>query len=622
MNKDDLLKLKEHIKTFTREEQKLRDEYLRRIANGELQGPMVGYPSIDQPSLKHYDMEKYHADRQGENITYALLRQNADNLDGIALEYFYNKITYKEFFERIADLMKALKANGIGEGDVVTVCMPGIPEAMTCVYGIGGLGATGLYIAPYLDIKTMKSDISKDSSRILIIMDAFYEKFKDVFDEVIKTTSIEKVVYVPTLNSSPLRRIQKASKTPEGFISYNDFIKEGEGLDIPKIAPYKKDMPVAVVYSSGTTGVLKGITLSHDTFNNSAESYRAFGFDLSRGQLVYQAIPTWASTGLIADGTTALYYGCTLYQDPRFDPLIYSKNLGLHKINWGVATTELFAGLDEVRKQKLFKFKLKTNILDYRDLRNIYIGGTLSTEKNKQRLNEILKSVGCKEKAKRSYGNCENGSIVTAELNGIDHPANSVGYPIPGVIVMAVDEEGNELPYGERGELVVKTNCGMLDYYNRPDLSDKVFFDETKEFKHTGDIGYVMATGDVIYEGRGSDYSVVDGAKFYNFDIKNAILEHPYVYDAEVFINPNGDLCAHVQFYEGVNMNKDVELKLIQAMIHNRLKDIRAVPEYFKIRESFPMASSTKRDFVKIKSENDGFVYISNKDLIKTYTKH
>lgn len=624
MKKEDLIKLKQELLNLTEEEKQERIKYLKDIADGKLYGPAVGYPSIDMPQLRCYNIERYLEKHEKDTVIDALYQNNKDNLNGIALEYFLSKITYKEFFNRIESLMKSLHVNGVNEGDYVGVCLPGMPESMTCVYALGGLGAVGIYLAPYLDKETMLKDLTKKNTKLLIIMDDFYKKFKEVFDEVISKSKIEKVVIVPTLNSSPLGKLKKEEKYEGLFTSYNDFIKEGKNTPLPKFIDYKKDMPLAVVYSSGTTGVLKGIVLSHDTFNNSARSYYSFGFNLSKGQVIYQAIPTWASTGLIADGTSALYYGCTLYQDPRFDPIIYSKNLGKNKINWGIATTELFGGLENISKEKTFWLKLKMNLLNYKNLNNAYIGGTLSTQKNKNKLNDILQSIGCPCEIKRSYGNCENGSIVTAELNGINHPDNSVGIPIPGVKVMIIDENGVELPYNQRGEITVKTDCGMLDYFTREDLSKTIFFTNeagTEEYKHTGDIGYVTPTGDLIYEGRGSDYSIVDDLKIYNFDIKNAILEDDNVYDAEVFINPNGNLCAHIVFYNNPEYNLNTILQNIQYHIHNKFKDIRYVPEYFKIRESFPMGSSTKRDFKKLKSETDGFIYISKNYLTKQYTK-
>ena len=119
----------------------------------------TGYPSIDKPQLGVYKEEEYFSERPKENITEALFNNNKNNLDTIALEYFGNKITYKKFFERINDLTKSLSMYGVKKGDYVSICLAGIPEAMTSIYSLGYLGAVGIYLAPYLDIDTMISDI-------------------------------------------------------------------------------------------------------------------------------------------------------------------------------------------------------------------------------------------------------------------------------------------------------------------------------------------------------------------------------------------------------------------------------------------------------------------------------
>lgn len=611
MKKEFLEEYKEKLSKLSKEEQKLREKYLRGLALGEIQGPTSWYPSIDKPQLAVYKEEEYFSERPKETITQALFRNNADNLDTVALEYFGSKITYGKFFENIINLTKALSNYGVKKGDYVSICLAGIPEAMTSIYSNGYLGSAGIYLAPYLDTDTMISDIKKDNSKILFIMDMFYEQGKEKFDKVIEEANIEHVIIVPTLNSSKLGLLQKKKKydNPK-FETYNEFIKKGKDTPLPKMVEYKENMPAAVVYSSGTTGVLKGVLLSHDSFNNSAFSYKSFGFNLDKGQKVYQAIPVWSSTGLIADGATALYYGCTLYENPQFDPAVYSKNLGKHRINWGVATTELFNGLINLSKRKFVKTFVKLGLYDYSKLDNIYIGGTFSTPKDKKRLVEVLKQLGCNSRVNSSYGTCENGSIVTAELNNRDYPDYSVGMPIPGATVMAVDKDYNELQYGQRGELAVKTDCGMLDYYNRPDLHN-VFFKEKGTnaiYKHTGDIGYVLPNGVVIYEGRANDISVINNNEIYNFDIKRVMLDDDDVFDCEVFSKNDNELYANIIFYDNDKIDIDNKLTELQEKVLEKFNDTNYIPHNFKIRDSFPMASSTKRDYKKIKEENEGYI--------------
>ena len=604
MNKKSLFDYKEKIFNLSKEEHILREKYLRNLI-----GPQTGYPSIDKPQLSVYNEEKYFKKHEGKNITQVLFENNADNLNTVATRYFFTNIKYKKFFENIKNLVKAFDKNGIKKGSHVSVCLPGMPESMTTLYALGYMGAVGIFMAPYQDVDAMISDIKKDNSKILVIMDKFYESGKAKFDRVIEEAGIEKVVIVPTLNSSVLRVIEKKKKYNNPKITmYNDFVKEGKDNELPEMAKYEKDMPVAVVYSSGTTGVLKGIVLSHDSINNIAISYESFGFDLSRGQRLYQAIPAWSSTGLVAVGTIVFNYGATLDENPIFEPLVFSKNLGLNKDNWGIGTTELFQGLSQVKENKLYRFLNKIGIISYKKMHTVLIGGTFSTPNDKQKINEALEALGCPAKAKAAYGTCENGSTVTAELNGYDYPDYSIGHPIPGVSVMAIDENCNELQYGQRGELAVKTNCGMIDYYNRPDLN--IFFKDAGSFdtyKHTGDIGYVLPDGVVIYEGRKNDVSVVNGETLYNFDVKKAILDDKDVFDCEVFLNPKGNFCANIVLKDNT-IDYNAKIDQLQDDIYHRFNNKNYVPIDYIFLESFPMATSTKRDYKLIKSQSTGYI--------------
>ena len=614
MREEDLEKLKKWISDLSDDELKERDIYLRKLATGELQGPPVGYTSIDKTCLMHYDKEKFTMDLPKGIFYDSLRRRNKDNLSNIAFNYFFSNISYKKFFENTEALAKGLNSIGVNDGDYVGVCAVGIPESMYALCALSYLGAVGIFFPPYLDKESMLSDINCKNTKVLMVLDYFYKdpKYKDVFNDVIANSSIEKVIMIPLLNSSVLRVLQKKEKlSDEKFIYYNDFIKETSNEKMPNIVDYVPNKPLAVTYSSGSMGILKGVLLSNDAFVNSAESYTAFGFNLAPGQKFYHVIPPFTSTGLIANATNPLYYGSTLYQNPTFDPIVYSKNLGVHKLNWGIATTELFKGLNELTKSKKFMLLVKLGIIDYRQLNNAYIGGTVSTRNDREELNETLKKVGSKAKILSSYGTSENGSIVSAELpNAICtiSPEKSVGVPLPGVTVMAVDENHKELPTGSRGELAVHTNSGMIGYFNRPNLSEGFFVDGGKRFNLTHDIGYVTKEGFVIYSGRQKDVSTVNSTTFYNFDVKDAVFKNPYVSDCEILTNNDGLYCAHIVFSDK-NIDVDKELSNIQETIYETFNSDDYVPQYFKIRNSFPMAGSTKRDYPGLKDEKDGFIY-------------
>ena len=120
MTKEQLIELKEKLSKLSEEEKKQRDQYLRQLATGEIQGPPTGYASIDKPWLKYYPEHGITTDVPKVNAYDLIYNKMKGKQNYIALNYFGRKITYKEMFENIERVAKSLKANGIKKGDNIT----------------------------------------------------------------------------------------------------------------------------------------------------------------------------------------------------------------------------------------------------------------------------------------------------------------------------------------------------------------------------------------------------------------------------------------------------------------------------------------------------------------------
>lgn len=601
-------------------EQKLRDLYLRNLATGKIQGPPTQYPSINKRNLAFYDEFNPTFIPNPDNITKCLEENNKNRPNNIALEYGISKISFRNFINRKNQIVKSLIKNGIKENDYIAVCLPGIPESMYITYALGHLNVVGIFMPPYLDIDSMISDIKKNNCELLIILDKFLdnEQVYQKISKVIKESNIKKIVVVPALYSAFPEKISNLLITKKeygnNFIYWDKFLKEGKKEILPPISEYKKNQPAVVVYSSGSTGKLKGIKLSQDSLVLPPQTYKNLGIDLTPQQRFYQSIPLWSSTGLIALGTSPLYYGCTIYQNPDLQPEKFIKNIGKHHINWAVGTRDIFnAGIDSVKKNKKFNILQKIGYYQYKQLSNILIGGTLLTDKDKLRLSNDFRNLGSKVGVESSYGTCENAAIVTL-----------AGVPLPGVSISILDSNNHEMYYNQVGKIAIKSPFEMMDYYNRPDLAQNIYFyDEVGDrYLITGDIGYLTNDHKLVVLGRDSDFSTINEEKIHNFTISNIILKHQNVEDCEVFSKQNDDgtnyLCVHVVLK---NVGKEQEKNIlteIQKSIYAELNDINFVPEYFKIRNNFPIASSTKRDYNQLKNENDGYYYITS-DYLKKY---
>lgn len=570
-----------------------------------------GYPTIDKPWYVNYNENELEKEIQKKTVFQEVYDNNIKFQNDLALEYFGSKINYSTFFKNIEMTAKAFKEYGIKKGDFVTICAAGIPETVYSFYALSKIGAVANMIAPHFEKKDLIARISDCESDTLIIMDEFYPELK----EAIKGSRIKNIIVLPTLNSSMLRFITKTYKIDSfsNELYWNQFIKDGRKQKETETISYEKDLPLTMVYSSGTTGASKGILLSNDSFQNSIQSYPASGVDISRGQKFYQIIPPWYSTGLSTSIHLPLSYGTSVFMDPRFERDIFVKNIIKAKPNYCVAPTSMYEGfLDE----KLVGNK-NLSFFNYP-----FEGGEPLSNEVASKIEKVFKEHGSNAQLRVAYGQCECGAAITTQTQKAENTRGSVGIPLPGVTIGIFDEQFNELKYYERGQILANTPCSMIGYYKNEEATKEYFYIDKNGIKWncTGDIGYIDEKGNLFVQGRATDYSIIDNEKIYNFDIENILMELDEIKMCDVLeFDNNGtkELAAHIIFTDKVQKAIEenpeyLEEKLfeIKQYIYERTNNEKMVPYRFKIRKSFPYAKSGKRDVSKIKEEKDGFILI------------
>lgn len=583
-------------------------EILDEINAGKLYDFSTGYPSFDKPWKKFFKMSEFYKIYNDKTIYQDIVDNNKNHMNIVALMYFGAKIKYKELFNNINKTARALVSNGVKKGDFVTVCCAGIPELVYTVYALAKIGAVANLMAPYFDKNQMVDRINDCGSKLFIVMDSFYQEVKDS----VSKSCIERVIVIPTLNSSPLRflsREKKCSVNGSKEVWWNSFIREGHSRKNVDEFVYEPNYPLCMVYSSGTTGASKAIMLSHDSFQYSVLSYKANTVDISVGARFYQIVPPWYSTGLNASIHLTLHSGMTVFQDPRFEREIFVNNIIKYKLNYAIAPTSMYEGfLDD----KLISGKKLTS------LKNPFQGGEPLTGEVKAKIEANLKKMGCDTTLRIGYGQCECGATATSQTQKLIHPDGSVGIPIPGVTISIFDDDFNELKYNNRGNILINTPCGMLFYYKKPEATNDYFhYDKYgRRWNCTGDIGYMDENGDLFIEGRREDYTVVNNKKIYNFDIERPVKRNPDIKVCDCIARKNDsggeDLAVHIVFDSTRNVSSvDLGNKIMQLQqnIWDEYHDIDMVPEYFKIRDDFPYKPSGKRDIESLGNEVEGFLY-------------
>ncbi len=573
---------------------------------------VTGLPSIDKPWNQFYEGIEKRSVFLNTTPYQGLVQNNADYPNETALEYFGAKITFGELIKSTDLVAKSLEAYGVKKGDYVTICSTTTPEVIYAFYAISKIGAVANVISPFYTPDELMARINECDSKLIIMVDKFLPKFKEA---LIKETD-KKIVVLPMMNSSVLRFISPKYRIDGSTneVAWKTFIKGGAGLNDVNIDPYAPQKPQAMVYSSGTTGASKGIVLSVDSFQKLINAYGNSGFDTSRRQKVYQNIPPWHSTGLSLGINFPLSFGVQVCIDPRFDHTVFVKNVLKFKPEYILTNTSMYQGFTFEKSLKLLKGK------SLAFLKYPVEGGEPLTEKDIANIEGVFRSHGSNARLLNGYGECECGATVTTDITTHKFSNTASGIPLPDITTVGIfDDNYKELSYGERGNILVKTEIGMIEYFNNPEATAEFFYiDKTgTRWSRTGDIGYMNNDGSLVVLGRKSDYSIINGIQIYNFDIERAILTSDKVKLCEIQTHPDDQnkLVAHIVWENEANAilkqnptKQNEYFAEIQEVVKEIINLPEAVPHCFCVRDNFPSAHSGKRDIKFIKSDIDGLI--------------
>ncbi len=471
------------------------------ILQTDKQTERTGYPSIDKPWMKYYSEDAIRVSPPKCTIYDNIYNSNHDYQDDIALIYFGKKITHRHLFTPVDKTAKALAACGVKQKDNVALCMPAVPEAIYAILACNKIGANVNMLNPTFTEEQLAARINETGAELLIVLNELY----GVVREIIPKTRINMVVSCPAVNAlGVVVKFFKGARRIKDTITWNDFINRA-GSGAYETSGFQPDFPAIMVYSSGTTGVSKGIQLTNDSVNAAISEYDSGVYGFKRQDRYFAQVPIWFSTGIVVTMLAPLKYGVTVILEPIYAFDIFYKHIVKFKPNFMITANGLVDFL--MTKQpvmpavKSFKF--------------LCIGGEYVSPSAEEKCNKWLKRNGNVYGLQKGYGMCECGGVVTNTITSCN-VVGSAGIPLPHVTVSAFDlESGEELKYGERGEIRVLTPCRMSGYFNKPDETAKRLHTDVagNVWVCTGDMGYVKEDGNVYISGRISDSYVGERGK-------------------------------------------------------------------------------------------------------------
>ena len=561
----------------------------------------------DAPWLEYYSREERSIKFTNKSIYDYLVDEVGEDKDYIALNYFGYRISYNEFFANINVCAKALREYGVKDGDIVTICMPNMPEAIYVFYACNKIGAVADMVHPLSSPDQLEHYLKDSKSRILFLVDFDYEKMKDV----IPNTLVYKTILVSPKESMPIGlsigytltrslTMKRPSLGDNDYMSWKDFYATGLSSTNSYKANVKKEDLALILHSGGTTGTPKGIMISNYSFNAIAQQSAVNVIDVRPKDKIVTILPIFHGFGLGVCVHTPLCLKVETILMPEYEANRF------YKI-WKNDRPQVILGVPTLWEGMMSNPKFDN--VDMSQLKYIISGGDHLTIPMEARINDFLHKHGAHVNIGKGYGMTESVAATCYTFPGTNEPG-SIGIPMVGNTYQIFDPETLEpLPLGEEGEICVQGPTLMMGYLNNKEETDKVLrkHKDGSIWLHSGDIGYIAPNGIVYYTQRLKRMIVVSGFNVYPSQIEETIAEHKDVEKVCVIGIPHQYKMhvpkAFIVLKKGIEPSAKIKKEIID--ICKEKLSVYSLPKYYEFREELPKTLYGKVDYKELEKQEE-----------------
>lgn len=491
------------------------------------------------------------------------------------------RVNYLEFWTQVTSASKSLVSSGIKKADRVGIWSPNRYEWVIIQYATARIGAILVNINPAYKSSGLEYALSQSGTKLLFRSKGFRQTDYSVIIDEIKDNlpELQKIIVIDD--------------------EWNDFIKIGKNLtdeEIDKIeSTLNFDDPINIQYTSGTTGLPKGATLSHHNILNNG-FHVGERLNYTENDRVCIPVPFYHCFGMVMGNLSSTSHGaCMVIPGEFFEPLQTLKTVEKEKCTslYGVPT--MFIAELEIPEINSFDFSsLRTGIM---------AGAPCPVETMK----DVISKMNMKDVA-ICYGMTETSPVSTMTFP--DDPfakrVGSVGKVMPFLEVKIIDPASKEIaPINTQGELCTRGYSVMKGYWNDP--QNTALNIDKNGWMHTGDLAEMDNDGYIAITGRIKDLIIRGGENISPREVEEFLMTHEAVTEAYVIAVPSQrygeEVCAWVKIKYGTALSPEE----LTAFCKGRI-DTFKIPRYWKFVEDFPTTVTGKIRKVEMRE-------ISSKEL-------
>lgn len=501
-------------------------------------------------------------------------------------------LTYQEINDYSAAFASYLQnETTLKPGDAIAIQMLNTLQYPIAVYGALRAGLRIVNTNPLYTEREMIHQFNDSGVKALLCMDIFAKSVENIKSKIkldlIITTSLADMVpgFKRILINTAVKHVKKMVPKyhlPEA-VSFRKILKENLSKGFSKVHLANADDTIVLQYTGGTTGVAKSAELTNKSLiANVLQAGSALDQQDENGKpvlspeqtIMVAPLPLYHIYSFAVHLFVFFRIGkhSVLIANPR-DTETFIKAMKPFKISGITGLNTLFVSLMDSPKFKT---------LDFSEMALTISGGTALFEDTAKRWKQTT-GVGISE----VFGLTECSPAVTMNpLNGLER-VGTVGYPLPGTALKCIDDNGEEVAIGERGELCVKGPQVMKGYWNRPDAT-KDSFTEDGQWLLTGDVAIIEEDGFVRIVDRIKDMIIVSGFNVFPNEIEDVASSHPSVANCAVVGVPDTKSGEVVKLFIELKEGSTLDAQEIKDYCKNQLTGYK-IPKYVEFRSELPM---------------------------------
>jgi fatty-acyl-CoA synthase len=451
---------------------------------------------------------------------------------------------YAEFRRRADELAAGLLALGLEPGDRVGIWAPNCAEWALTQFATARVGLIQVNVNPAYRLMELEYTLKKVGVKALIAAESF--KTSDYL-AMMETLAPEIATSAPgDLRAARLPELRIVAKLGEasrpGWLDFSGIASDDRGPLCNAAAGVECRQPINIQFTSGTTGLPKGATLSHRNIVNNAYFVGA-SMGLRAGDRLCVPVPLYHCFGMVMSNLTCVVHGATIvYPSPGFEPLAVLKAVESERCTALHGVPTMF--IAELQHPQFSEF----------DLSSLRAGIMAGSPCPIEVMRQVVDRMHVRE-VTIAYGMTETSpvSFQSSPQDSLERRVSTVGRIQPHMEAKVIDAGGNTVPRGAPGELCTRGYAVMLGYWEDSERTAEAI--DRDGWMHTGDLGVIDDEGYCNIVGRSKDMIIRGGENVYPREIEEFLFRHPKIADVTVVGVPDDkygeEVCAWIRLRAG-----------------------------------------------------------------------